>query len=431
MPYNPFDEPSFRQMLDLQRQLDDLSQLYPAVQEQLRLDEDLKAGIVYSHEGLWRPEFPDMLGIDERNQEVVLLAKKIGESLGSVSAVAEEIKYLQNSSLFDEMLTRQKALYDLQNQLGIHQDFMMLATERVESVLAATQAASQLLELPALFGDLTFAAIGQYQYFIAQQYKKLTRDSSLIAERRLTVADFCGDLFETVSASIEIGSAISEKVGYDEEKKGVEEAQTVVPPSGTRRSIYSNTVQHLGFVFREAFEGDVELSFKGAFPPRIVYLGYAIIDHVYKINTLMERVRGFQVFKATTLTMRACGVISSRIASGEQDFCFLVDQLFFLLYEGAGGSTNRLTDIADDAALNPLWTLKHLRLDARHDVDHGDIGEITKKHAKIRDAYTFLIGKAMPVTPSDWQATQLRLYEELERMLRAIVDALHTDTGDS
>lgn len=431
MPYNPFDELWFRQMLDLQRQLDDLSQPYSAVQEQLRLVEDLKASMVYPHEDLWRPEFPDMLGIVEKNQEVVLLAEQIGESLGSVSAVAEEIKSLQKSSLFDEMLTSQRALYDLQDQLGIHQDFMMLATERVESVLAAAQAASQLLELPALFGDLTLEATGQYQYFLAQQYKKLKRDSSLIAERRLTVADFCGDLFETVSASIEIGGAISEEVGDHEENKGVEEAQAVVQFGDTRRSIYSNTAQHLGFVFREAFEGDVELSFNGALPPRIVYLGFAIIDHVYKINTLMERARGFQVFKATTRTMRACGVIPSRIASGEQDFCFLVDQLFFLLYEGAGGSTNRLTDIADNAALNPLWTLKHLRLDARHDIDHGDIGAITKKRATIRDAYIFLIGKAMPVTPRDWQAAQLRLYEELERMLRAVVDALPTDTRDS
>lgn len=142
----------------------------------------------------------------------------------------------------------------------------------------------------------------------------------------------------------------------------------------------------------------------------------------------MERARGFQVFKATTRTMRACGVIPSRIASGEDDFSFLVDQLFFLLYEGTGGSTNRLTDIADAAALNPLWTLKHLRLDARHDIDHGDIGKITKKRATISDAYIFLIGKAMPVTPRDWQAAQLRLYEELEKMLRAVVDALHIDT---
>jgi hypothetical protein len=66
MPYNPFDEPWFRQMLDLQRKLDDLSQPYSAVQEQLRLVEDLKASMVYPHEDLWRPEFPDMLGIVNR-----------------------------------------------------------------------------------------------------------------------------------------------------------------------------------------------------------------------------------------------------------------------------------------------------------------------------------------------------------------------------
>jgi len=226
-------------------------------------------------------------------------------------------------------------------------------------------------------------------------------------------------LFEAVNASLEISRAIENDIGH----KSIKYEAVTSKKSG----LYSHVNQHLGFVYSDRFDGDVEVSFNRSIPARLVYLGYSIIEQIYKINTFSEREKQFLIFKPTTRTMHACGIIASHIASDENTFNLLIDQLYFLLYEGSG-SAKRLIPIASDSNLQPIWTLKHLRLSARHDVDHGDRLSIQEKRMNIRNAFTFLLGKVMPITPGDWQRAQLRLYEEIDLMLKTILESMQKQT---
>ncbi len=94
-----------------------------------------------------------------------------------------------------------------------------------------------------------------------------------------------------------------------------------------------------------------------------------------------------------------------------------MDQLFFLLYEGAGTDNCRLLGIIDDSDLQPLWRVKHLRLDFRHDIEHGEVRDIARKHEKIGGAYEALIGKRSVTERVEWVRVQLSLYEQLFEML--------------
>jgi hypothetical protein len=74
--------------------------------------------------------------------------------------------------------------------------------------------------------------------------------------------------------------------------------------------------------------------------------------------------------------------------------------------------------------LAPLWKVKHLRLAARHDIDHGSKREIEKKRAKIRDTYVSLIDRPLPIKQSDWQKAQLQIYVEIDLMLQKVIQEI-------
>jgi hypothetical protein len=228
----------------------------------------------------------------------------------------------------------------------------------------------------------------------------------------MQINDLSGGLFEIINASLDIGVALE---GHEEYQ-----SEDVINDEIFRCGLYGQVNQHLGFVYSDHYSGEIETSFNNSIPARISFLGYAITEQIYKINSICENNGQDQVFKPTSLTMRACAIIPSLIARSETDFFFLIDHLFFLLYEGSG-TANRLIPILSESLLEPLWKVKYLRLAARHDIDHGTRREIEKKRSKIRDAYVSLIAKPLPIKQGDWQKAQLQIYVEIDLMLQKII----------
>jgi len=152
---------------------------------------------------------------------------------------------------------------------------------------------------------------------------------------------------------------------------------------------------------------------------QIVQLGASIVQLVFNLNVESEREGGHPVFKPTTKTMMAFAIIPSRVAQDADSFAAVVDQLYFLLYEGSGDA-KRLTALKDRSALEGLWRLKQLRLGFRHDHDHGDASATKVKHLKVGEAYQAYTGQVIPRTDADWMAAQLALYEDLLGMLQGI-----------
>lgn len=166
----------------------------------------------------------------------------------------------------------------------------------------------------------------------------------------------------------------------------------------------------------EDTETDIILAVKKSSVTRVVEIGGRVVQRVYEINTEAEH-RGRQpVFKPTTKTMMAFHRVPSTVVSDEREFLDIVDELYFLLYEGSGDA-KRLAEHFSSERLKALWLLKHLRLGARHDVNHGDTKEISKKLRSVGEAYEALIGVPVPKSKVDWQLAQKTLYEILENML--------------
>lgn len=343
------------------------------------------------------------------------LQGEIEKSFGNLSSITKELELIRDSSHFESIISAHEELYRLQDQFESLTNFPQLPSERIESVLATAEATARLYDVNDLFLDITLSSVAEYQNFIATQYKHLQFDSDIIAERRMTISEMSGGIFELESASIELGATMQARMKV----KNVGQSKE----SNKEGNIYSHINQHLGFVYSPQFKGDVGSSFKKSLPARISQLGYEITEKIYQINTICEHKGQVPVFKPTSQTMRACASLPTAIATNEISFNVLIDHLFFLVYEGSG-TANRLTTLVGTTFLAPLWKVKHIRLNARHDINHGKQREIEKKKGKINDAFMSLINKPLPIMQKDWQTAQLQLYIEIDLMLQEIINSI-------
>ncbi len=164
---------------------------------------------------------------------------------------------------------------------------------------------------------------------------------------------------------------------------------------------------------------DIDSAVEETRSAKIVAAGARLVEYVYNLNVELEREAQPPLFKPTTKAFMACAVILSRVAYDAASFAEVIDHLFFLLYEGSG-SAKRLTARCDENGLRALWRLKHLRLGARHDLDHGADMDVKKKNRQVAEAYLALIGQVAPRSTVDWMSAQLALYRDLSDMLEAI-----------
>jgi len=181
-------------------------------------------------------------------------------------------------------------------------------------------------------------------------------------------------------------------------------------------NLFEELDAELVLVDLEGNEADVVAAVEGSSASRVVDVGGRLVQRVYEMNTEAERRGEKPLFKPTTKTMMAFYRVPSTVASEEAVFLEVVDALYFLLYEGSGDGA-RLTESFSPDRLEALWLLRHLRLGARHDLDHGKPKEVTKKARTVGEAYEDLIGVPIPKTKAEWQGAQSALYEKLAEML--------------
>lgn len=413
----PPDDSWFRKLLEEQKRFEKFLNPIPEsiLQHQNFLDSINSPALEYQKSILEQANIRDYLSIAGISNNYLSMQQKIKNSLGSIGSFSKELELLKESSRFDSILAAQENLYRLQDQFAQTRDLFELPSAKIESVLAAAEATSRIFQPHDYFSDFTLSSVAEYQSFLDKQYKLIQHDNEIIADRRMQISELSGGLFEIINASLDIGAALNGQEEY--------QAEEDINDEFFESGLYGHVNQHLGFVYSDRYSGKIETSFNNSIPARISCLGYAITEQIYKINSICESNGQAQVFKPTSCTMRACATIPSLIARSESEFYFLIDHLFFLLYEGSG-TASRLIPILSESLLEPLWKVKHLRLAARHDINHGSSREVEKKRTKIRDTFISLIARPLPIKQGDWQKAQLQIYVEIDLMLQKIIQEI-------
>jgi len=272
----------------------------------------------------------------------------------------------------------------------------------IEALHSSVQLNDQLLHIATLPQQA-------FQEFSSRQLKLAAGTTSDIARMNLlSIVDSAADLLDNMNSGLRLAVLMDKTF-----------AKTVLPidhPVPIKVNVYVELKKDLGSINLEDPELDAEEAVTSSNAAQITELGKQIIQLVYDLNTEAERENGAPIFKPTTKTGLACSIIPTCIATNEESFNRQIDQLFFLLYEGSS-SAKRLTKRKSPEHFEALWRVKHLRLSARHDVDHGSKSKTDKKNSDIAEAYTGLIGSPIPRTKSDWTLAQIILYGQLVEML--------------
>jgi hypothetical protein len=137
---------------------------------------------------------------------------------------------------------------------------------------------------------------------------------------------------------------------------------------------------------------------------------------LYQVNERAAAATGADIFKLTNKSTLALKRLGDNCES-PQRLSELVDDLYFLVYEGSG-ACKRLPSPPPAFAMD----VKVLRTQFRHDLDHGDAVEASRKRQRAGAMVQKYCGVPTPcaATPVQCGAAQLRLLSELRKMLRRL-----------
>jgi hypothetical protein len=347
--------------------------------------------------------------------EFLLLTKNITASLQRGNSFIDSMEQIAQfeSKRLEDLFLGYKYLEQMADQKRALES-ALAPIRQVEAALASIEASTRIFDVPSIHWSNSLSLVEDYETFAIRQVKAGKRDGALVAQRRARVTELAGELLTTSVAAAELGAELAES---EEPVEGIEISQI-------RPYLYGPLNQHLGFVYRVDLAVDVDPAVAKATPTRICELGGALIVLVTRIIQRSHMVGKEVIFRVTARCLPAASLIPSFVAGSEVAFGEIVDALYFLLYEAAGGTNNRLTDIVSDEVLAPLWRLKHLRLHYRHDIEHGDERDINKKYKIIAAAFRSLCRKDLPSRPREWTLAQVNLYAQLVSMLEKVEEAL-------
>jgi hypothetical protein len=309
----------------------------------------------------------------------------------------------------------------LQNQRDLVNDWARRHAEPTEAYLASSQflkslvTTEALLQTQALREDFFVSAFQPqiaYQNFARQQLDLIaTTASDAMRRNRLTIIDSAAELLEDMNSGFELGMLMNPTLPATHYEP--------LPPV----NVYTELAVELEEYDLEEDDIDVEVVVLESGPGQVTQIGSRLVRQIYDLNLLAERSGTLPIFKPTNKMLYGCSVVPTRIATDEQSFAEIIDQLYFLLYEGSGAA-KRLTEKCPPDSLEALWKVKDLRTGARHDVDHGSSKDVDKKNRQIGEAYKSLIGTVVPRKRSEWLQAQIALYEQLSAMLEMVEAAV-------
>jgi len=277
-----------------------------------------------------------------------------------------------------------------------------LAVQAMEDSLVPTEALLRLNKISPLLMDISLRPHIAFGEFASARVALADAASEALRTNTLTTIASGSALLAQMTRGPELACLLSPSV------------PEVLPLPEV--NVFSSLEGALACVDLEADDADVKTVVSTAPSGVVVELGARIVELVYNLNVEGEREGQGALFKPTSKTMRAFHVVPTRVANNEESFYEIVDQLFFLLYEGSGNA-KRIKERMSRDRLDALWRLKHLRLASRHDVDHGSESDAQRKAMQVGRAYHALIGKTTPRSGYEWSRAQMELYRELAALL--------------
>ncbi len=150
---------------------------------------------------------------------------------------------------------------------------------------------------------------------------------------------------------------------------------------------------------------------------------YSIISLIGDCNKISKSKKNQEVFKITNTTIQEMAELVKAVRSKE-DFENLIDALFKIFYEGSGTLSRIPEPLKESNSIG--FTIKHLRNEIRHDLEHGDQKEVLNKKTRFSKILEHYTGKIVYETLGleDFSKLQIELFSDLQAFMEALKEYL-------
>lgn len=389
----PYDH-YFWQLRELQRILEQMAPEVPALQSLPTTIQEQLNQFQFLEEQFTLPR--EYLDIVRQVEQGLQLKSSLDQFSLLADRHSENLRQLQDHyRQFAQLPERLSQLFD---QIADPTERLIESLVPIEALLRSVEMSETVLEA-ALLPQLAYEDFVSVQLDLAA-----AAATTLAAANRMRFVYESGELLDRMAKSIEFAILMSKDI-----VTGQLELDWDV-------NLYASLSRRAEGVDFEAEEFEAEGFVASTCEARIVDLGQRLIRRVYDLNLESRREGKPNIFEPTNKLLYACSLIPTNIATSDSSFSRIVDQLYFLLYEGSGDG-KRLVQLRSADRLQALWHIKHLRRSARHDIDHGDKAEILRKRKETGQAFRDLIGEVVPKADIEWCRAQQVLYSRVVEML--------------
>lgn len=253
-----------------------------------------------------------------------------------------------------------------------------------------------------------------YCLLIKAQHKGIKQDVDS-SNKRLKIIEIATDILQD-NISFVCGNISKEGQNSDDVIDSNEQADS-------SKTAIQYIPSYLGYALKENSTCDLEEEFKKSMICKIITGGKEITSKVEYINDYYLSNGGKELFTPTNKTISAVSCLLTAFSVDDLTFGNVIDSLYMLLYEGSG-SAKRICEVLSDSECAPLWDIKHIRTDFRHDVEHGEEKKYLNKKQLIGAAYKDICGKNKPLKQKDWVIAHCNLFVKVNKFLDLIIEKI-------
>lgn len=331
-----------------------------------------------------------------------------------------------DNSVFGRMLAEQQQFSKRMAQVGQWSP-PMLSGQFMEDLLPARRAIDTIADIARTAGASSLAVEYAHLTVSAYQTFSLGLFDATYESARPDTADFLSFAkFRAAGSILDSSMGAIKGLGRLGMPSAAALGLTLPPPTIYRR--LETEVDERRDELAQLHPDEIDTELEQTLTLQISRTATRISEARLACNRHLRKLGEVPAFKPTSASEHISCMLPQWVAANEAQFGQFIDWMFKYVYESSG----ELKRIKDRVGIPPVtMTIKLIRNFYFHDLEHGEAKEIERKHKRVGEEFSRLVGVATLETPVQWQRAQLAILREVETLLQDLNDHLRYRQGGS
>lgn len=293
-----------------------------------------------------------------------------------------------------------------------------------------TSAASQIASIAGAFNSTISAENLLSSTQLMADYCNLASNQHRMIQKSMDHSDIDWRLGIIDAASKYVDRQISWLFGLADEIPELDSVGNDISDEEIQgKSAVSLIPVHLGYTKRNNVHETPTEGFEKSSIVSITEKGKRITENIIEINKLQLDSGQDRIFELSETSVQGMMSIGTVVCTDDIQLGKVIDGMYFIFYEnlehiklfiGLGDKAIGNKKVREEELYQPIFNIKTIRNDMRHDLDHGSEKERKKKLMNVGECYKHYCGRR-PIKPSDYRKLQERVYDEMLMLLDGFI----------